>query len=490
MFTQATLRFGVIVLGCAALMAALGGCPRNIAPTVSFTAPSNGSTGVPLGGNLSVTFSETMDATTITTSTFILDVGTATVSGTVTYAGLTAIFNPESPLAPMTAHTATITTGAADLAGKGLTSNYVWTFTTGAALDTTAPTVSSTAPADGAIGVPLGSNLTATFSEAMDSATITNSTFTLDKGAVAVLGTVTYAGVSAIFNPASAFAPNTVYTATITSRVTDLSGNALASDYVWTFTTGAALDTTVPAVSFTVPTDSAIDVPFGSNLTATFSEAMDPATLTPTTFTLDDGVALVPGTVIYVGVTAILNPASALASNTAYTATITVGAADLSGNALASDYLWSFTTGAALDITAPEVSSTAPADGTTGMLLGGNLVATFSEAMDPLTITTATFTLARRGTTLVSGTVTYAGVTAVFNPTSALASNTVYTATITVGAKDLAGNALASHYVWTFTTGIATTQAAVDLGAASTFAVCQATRSPTPVFVALPEISA
>jgi hypothetical protein len=52
--------------------------------------------------------------------------------------------------------------------------------------------------------------------------------------------------------------------------------------------------------------------------------------------------------------------------------------------------------------------------------------------------------------------VSYAGVVATFNPTNNLAENTVYTATVTNGVEDLAGNAMENNYVWTFTTEDAT----------------------------------
>ena len=47
----------------------------------------------------------------------------------------------EANLTPSTEYTATITTGAKDLAGNALAANKVWTFTTGATQDTIAPTV-------------------------------------------------------------------------------------------------------------------------------------------------------------------------------------------------------------------------------------------------------------------------------------------------------------------------------------------------------------
>ncbi|MFO7618043.1 MAG: Ig-like domain-containing protein [Thermoplasmata archaeon] len=124
---------------------------------------------------------------------------------------------------------------------------------------------------------------------------------------------------------------------------------------------------------------------------------------------------------------------------------------DLAGNAMAADYVWSWTTGSAPDTTAPTVISTVPANAATDVAIDSAITATFSEAMDPLTITTITFTL-KQGTTPVSGTVTYSQVSAVFTPSSNLAANTEYTATITTGATDLAGNTLATNYVWSFDT--------------------------------------
>jgi hypothetical protein len=58
------------------------------------------------------------------------------------------------------------------------------------------------------------------------------------------------------------------------------------------------------------------------------------------------------------------------------------------------------------------------------------------------------------------------------HPGANLAPLTVYTATITTAAKDLAGNALAANFVWSFTTaGSAAGQAPVVLGSAATFVV-------------------
>src|SRR5205807_8736937 len=111
------------------------------APTVTFTVPTNAATGVAISQKIAVAFSEAMDPVTITTANFTLKQGTAAVAGTVSYAGVTATFTPASVLAPVTAYTATITTGARDLAGNGLATDFGWNFTTAATPDTTPPTV-------------------------------------------------------------------------------------------------------------------------------------------------------------------------------------------------------------------------------------------------------------------------------------------------------------------------------------------------------------
>src|SRR6185369_11334788 len=127
-------------------------------------------------------------------------------------------------------------------------------------------------------------------------------TFTLKQGATPVLGTVSYAavGTTATFSPASALAPGTTYTATITTGAKDLAGNPLLDNFAWSFTTGAAPDTTPPTVSLTVPANAVTGVAINQTINATFSEAMDPATISTANFKVTGpGVTPVVGTVAY-----------------------------------------------------------------------------------------------------------------------------------------------------------------------------------------------
>ncbi|WP_291097633.1 MULTISPECIES: Ig-like domain-containing protein [unclassified Flavobacterium] len=305
------------------------------------------------------------------------------------------------------------------------------------------PIVISTIPTDGASGVPLNQIISATFNEAMNPATITQSSFIITAAGVPVSGTVTYSGITATFTPTSRLAIKTLYTGRITTSVKDVPGNALQTDYVWTFTTDVN-----PLVVSTDPANLAVNVSPNKIITATFNMSMNPLTLNATTFTVKQGATPVLGTITYAGTMASFTPSVPLAENTVYTATITKGATNLAGTELASDYVWTFTTSIR-----PTVILTDPLPNATGVALNKVISATFSVPMDPLTINATTFTV-KQGTTPVLGTITYTDTKASFTPSAPLAANTVYTATITKGAKNVAGTEMASDYVWSFTTDI------------------------------------
>ncbi len=99
-----------------------------------------------------------------------------------------------------------------------------------------------------------------------------------------------------------------------------------------------------PEVILTDPLKDAVNVPISKIITADFNEAMNPATITGTTFLLKQGTTAISGVVSYSGVKATFAPAAPLAPFTLYSATITKAAKDPAKNALKADYVWSFTT--------------------------------------------------------------------------------------------------------------------------------------------------
>lgn len=353
--------------------------------------------------------------------------------------------------------------------------------------DVAAPTVTALFPDDADSGIAINSAVRATFSEAMDPATIIAANFTLTAGATPVTGVVSYSesSMTATFTPESNLMADTLYTATISVAVKDLAGNAIAEAAVWTFTTGAAVDTTAPTVISTVPIDTTTNVALNGTMNATFSEAMAPESIIAANFTIKEGSSSVTGTVSYdvLTKTASFRPASNLSASKEYTAAIGIGVKDLSGNALVLEVSWHFTTGMQADTVKPAVISTIPSNSATGISIDEPISAVFSEMMDQATFVSANFTLT--GATNVAGSVSYdvQNWKAFFTPTNNLAKGTSYTATLTVGLKDLSGNPLVAQKVWTFTTIsesiVILGPAPVNLGTAGNFVILAKTAIST-----------
>ncbi|RPI99786.1 MAG: DUF4082 domain-containing protein, partial [Chloroflexi bacterium] len=128
-------------------------------------------------------------------------------------------------------------------------SNYwadlVFVTSIGPVIDTTPPTVVSTIPAGGASGADPETSISAIFSEPVNATYLDGAVFELrDAGGVLAPATVAYdaATLTATLDPIGVLAYNSPYTATIKGGaygVQDLSGNVMAADFVWSFTTAA-----------------------------------------------------------------------------------------------------------------------------------------------------------------------------------------------------------------------------------------------------------
>ncbi len=315
------------------------------------------------------------------------------------------------------------------------------------------PKVLSTIPADGAVGIPVTVAVQVVFDSPLDPATVNGSSVKLQAGASQVAGSVAYdpAARIATFTPSSPLAFLTLHAARVTTAVKGTNGLALEADRVFTFTTIA--DTIPPTVTGVTPTDLASAVPVGGVLTATFSEPIDPATLTASTFTLTAAGAPVSGAVAYDPVTrtATFTPGGPLPYLAACTATVAAGVADLAGNPLGVAVSWSFTVEA--DTVPPTIVDLSPAENATEVAIGAELKVTFSEPVDPATLTAATFYLRYQASTIPAS-VSYDAATrvATLTPTATLANLLVYSATVTTGVADLAGNPLGASRTWSFTT--------------------------------------
>lgn len=170
---------------------------------------------------------------------------------------------------------------------------------TGSDTGAVAPQVGSTSPIHLTTAVARNAPITASFSKAMDPATLDGTTFMLRTGTTILSATVTYSGTTALLTPAITLAPNTNYTASVSTRATDLQGRALAATKTWSFTTVATSPSGPAAVnlgtagSFVVLAKSAISTTGTTLITGNIG--LSPAAATfitgfalsapPTTFT-------------------------------------------------------------------------------------------------------------------------------------------------------------------------------------------------------------
>ncbi|BAY66050.1 WD-40 repeat-containing protein [Calothrix brevissima NIES-22] len=386
-----------------------------ISPTISPspTSPGNGATGISIGSSVVAKFNQAMDPGTINSSSFSLrDAANTVVAATVSYdaATRTATLQPTGNLGNNKTYTATLKGGTIkNQVGSAFAVDYTWSFTTAGQLSTsyqiwnnssTPATASANDPNAVELGVKFRSDLdgyitgirfykggqnTGTHVGTLWSSTgtqLAQATFTNESASgwqqvtfpnpVLISANTTYvasyhtnvgryainnnffasAGVDnpplhALSNNASG--GNGVYRYGATSIFPN--SNYQSSNYwvdvIFTPSTPAQ---TPPTVTSTTPSNNTTGISTGTTVTATFSKAMNSATINSSTFLLSaPGNIAVTGNITYDATsnTATLTPSSTLAANTIYTATIkggSTGVLDQSGNTLSQDYTWSFTT--------------------------------------------------------------------------------------------------------------------------------------------------
>ena len=376
--------------------------PVTTGPTVTGMTPADGAVNVAVNTNVVVTFSEAVNG--VDSTTFYLSAGGAAIASSVTIAAdrLSATLVPGADLADGILHTVTVTTGVTDDAGDPMAADFTSSFTTvPPPSDTTSPRVTSLSPPDDATGVLVTFNVNIDFSEPVDTTSVNSTTFTVQDATGDIAGTIEVVanGLGATFYPAADLAIGTLYTVTLTSGVTDPSGNPLDQDgdpangnqnFSGSFTTWAPPPvTTGPTVTGMTPADGAINVAVDTNLVVTFSEAVNG--VDSTTFYLSAGGAAIASSVTIAvdRLSATLVPGADLADSTLHTVTVTTGVTDDAGDPMATDFTGSFTTWAPPPETiGPTVTGMTPADGAINVAVDTNLVVTFSEAVKGVDSTT------------------------------------------------------------------------------------------------------
>jgi hypothetical protein len=384
--------------------------------------------------------------------------------------------------------------------------------------DARAPRVSATTPAAGATGVASGTKVTVTFDEPLDPLTVNAGSITLADGATPVVSQVAYddATRTATLTPQQPLAFGKTYTATVKSGsagVTDASGNRIAADHAWTFSTGAACPCTVFGAGDAPGGDAVSDQPvevgmkFRSdedgyvtalrfykqanntgthvgNLWTAGGQLLASATYTDETASgwqqveLPNPVAVTKDTVY---VTSYYASAGRYAFSPGFFAqqgadrpplhaprdgvaggngVYRYGASGFPDQSFNGTSYWvdaTFERTIPPDVRGPTVTGVTPVSDATDVAGGIVVSGTFDEQLAPASVSGATFTLRDEADNAVPATVSYDAQTrtARLSPQTALAGSTRYTARLKGGAggvTDAAGNALAADKVWSFTT--------------------------------------
>ncbi|MBI5510296.1 MAG: Ig-like domain-containing protein [Deltaproteobacteria bacterium] len=210
--------------------------------------------------------------------------------------------------------------------------------------DRTPPALVTVTPLNGATGVVTTTAVTAVFSEALGCATVTpTSVSLLDASASAVPATRSCSGSPSqvVLTPEAPLVPGVDYTLRLTTDIQDAKGNALAAPVVTTFTT----DGTAPVVIAALPVSGSPDVSAVTLVTITFSEPLEPSSVTAASFQVMTETTQAAGTwQLQDGDTKVVwTPSAPLTYDTTYNVNLTAGITDLAGNTLTPVTATSFT---------------------------------------------------------------------------------------------------------------------------------------------------
>ncbi|MFC1478036.1 Ig-like domain-containing protein [Candidatus Margulisiibacteriota bacterium] len=321
-------------------------------------------------------------------------------------------------------------------------------FMQSASLINSPPQIIARSPSGNSYYAPLMTSIKAVFSEAMNKASV-ESAFSITP---ARSGTLTWAGNTLIFSPASSLNSNTTYNISF-AGAKDLNGDLLAGNTGWSFNTGGGLDDGYePQVLACAPAGT--DNPLKPTILITFSDAMDKNSVENGVI-INDGInesyASTMGTFHWLGNSVAIVPDDPLDPNTVYTVTVNAAVTDADNDSLIDDFSFSFKTGNGFGESIPYVQAHGPVG--IGVELSPTISILFSEAMKQYPdIGNVSDNFQFSGGN--NGTISQEGSLFNFKPAIDLNNDTRYTVTVTTGVLDSEGDSLADDKVWSFQAGV------------------------------------
>ena len=235
--------------------------------------------------------------------------------------------------------------GVEDLAGNKILNEVSSAFTGSIAPDVTPPVLLARSPVANATGVAIGQAVVLEFSESMDPASVLLAFRWTYSGGEVVSESHSQDNATFTFVPIAPLDQFTLYAVSLTAEARDWAGNALVGT-TWSFQTTNQIDNTSPVMVSSNPAAGATGIALTSNLSMTFSEALQPdldeVLVTPD---IGDGVLVWSSD----GRTFTFDPYADLQAGTQYSVFVPPGAAkDLAGNGTVDAIAVVFSTGPAL----------------------------------------------------------------------------------------------------------------------------------------------
>jgi hypothetical protein len=414
------------------------------APTVVAVTPSTDATGVGLTAPISITFSESLNGSTVNNNTVGLFANGSRFGG---YAGISSdyrtIFLSAGTMPANTLITIATTSGITDVSGNQA-ADYTSSFTTGPGFDVSSPFVVNQRPGNGANGVALDTPIVLFMNEPLDPSSVSAALQVSENGAL-VDGEVQVSpnGETLTFRPSAPWAPNAFIQIFLFNSAHDLNGNAAAA-YQGSFRTASDPATTAPMVVGTSPTYGQSDVPANTVVRLAFNVPIEPESL-PGRLRLS-GPGGAEGFSFSVDTTGrvvtIVPLASPLQANSYYYIETLAGIRSVSGVIQNNPGWWYFYTGAPIDLITPVVRSVTPPHGAVNVGDNARIIVRFSEPIDPLSVTLSTIAVSTSLGPIDSSISFGNGTRDVYlTPTAPLPDAQVVTVKIT-GVTDLANNSV------------------------------------------------
>ncbi len=427
-------------------------------PEVVLVSPAAGAAEVSQGSRVVLTFSESLNAATVSSSNFALLADGATRSASISRSSdnRTVVLVPSSTLPGGSVVTVVATDGVRDLSGNPL-ADFASAFTTVTAAETGRPSVVNQRPGNGASGVPLDRNVVLYVNEDLDPATIPGAFFLTQNG-VEVSGTeaVMGDGRTIEFFPGTPWQPGALVQIFLQTSARDVQGNAL-NNYSGSFRTRTDTSGTRASLVRSVPGSSVTGVVLNPVIELEFNEPLDPATVNGSTVLLRrniSGLPSVPATVSLVrgGRVIRIDPQVELEPSSLYRYDVTTGVLDLDGD-IVFNFARFFTTGTASDLVAPQVTSTSPRDGAALVATNAHVRLRFSEPVSPISVNEETVAIGNDSGNLVSCSISFSNGNrdVLMVPNSPLAPSAIHLVMVE-GVEDSAGN-LVTPLTVTFTSG-------------------------------------